>query len=130
MPIPKKREKNLGGHAVLCTGYDDKRQAFRIKNSWGTGWKDKGYFWMPYSFITSSYCSDFWTLELITEPKVVEEQSDFVTNLKEIFKTKKDLLTLSETFIVRIGVILKLDVDINYTKKRNLDTVSTFLNLI
>ena len=43
-----------GGHAVTITGFDDSRYggAFRVINSWGTGWGDQGYFWMPYSFAT------------------------------------------------------------------------------
>ncbi|MCS7292360.1 MAG: C1 family peptidase [Gloeomargarita sp. SKYBB_i_bin120] len=30
-------------HAVQLVGWDDKRQAWRIKNSWETGWGDGGY---------------------------------------------------------------------------------------
>ncbi len=42
---------NLGGHAVTVVGYDDIRfgGAFRVINSWGTGWGDNGYFWLPYN---------------------------------------------------------------------------------
>jgi hypothetical protein len=39
----------LGGHAMAVVGYDDARQAFRIQNSWGTGWGDLGYMWMGYA---------------------------------------------------------------------------------
>jgi len=35
-----------GGHAYLCTGYSEKRNAFRCMNSWGTGWGQKGKFWI------------------------------------------------------------------------------------
>ena len=27
-----------GGHAVVIVGYDDRRSAFKIANSWGTDW--------------------------------------------------------------------------------------------
>lgn len=33
-----------GGHAVLCVGYDLEHQAWICKNSWGSGWGEKGYF--------------------------------------------------------------------------------------
>ena len=33
-----------GAHAVLIVGYDDTQQAFIVKNSWGTGWGEFGYF--------------------------------------------------------------------------------------
>lgn len=66
MPMPQQGEKTEGGHAVMGAGYDDKKQAFLIRNSWGTGWGDKGYFWMPYAYITdSNLCDDFWTIRLV-----------------------------------------------------------------
>lgn len=40
------------------------------RNSWGTGWGDKGYFYMPYAFITDpNWASDFWMIESIMNPK-------------------------------------------------------------
>jgi hypothetical protein len=36
------------GHAMALVGYDDDRQAFRLINSWGTGWGDGGYLWIDY----------------------------------------------------------------------------------
>jgi hypothetical protein len=36
------------GHAVAIIGYDEKRQAVRIINSWGRGWGDRGYAWVSY----------------------------------------------------------------------------------
>jgi len=36
-----------GYHAVAIVGYDDK--GFYVKNSWGTGWGDQGYFRIEYS---------------------------------------------------------------------------------
>jgi C1A family cysteine protease len=40
--------KQLGGHAVVIVGYDDANQAFIVKNSWGEGWGEKGYFRIKY----------------------------------------------------------------------------------
>ena len=51
MPIPKKNEKLLGGHAIMAVGYNDEKEHFIIRNSWGIDWGDRGYFYMPYSFI-------------------------------------------------------------------------------
>ena len=33
-------------HAVLMVGYDDSKNAWKVKNSWGTGWGLSGYFWI------------------------------------------------------------------------------------
>lgn len=63
MTIPKADETLLGGHAVMAVGYDDEKQVFIVRNSWSEKWGDKGYFYMPYSFITNpDYASDFWTV--------------------------------------------------------------------
>jgi C1A family cysteine protease len=63
VPLPKKGEKQLGGHAVLAVGYDDSTQRFTVRNSWGDGWGDHGYFTMPYAYVTSArLASDFWVL--------------------------------------------------------------------
>jgi len=61
VPMPEPREKRLGGHAVIAVGYDDTRKMFIFRNSWGTGWGDKGYGYIPYAYLTnSSLTSDLW----------------------------------------------------------------------
>lgn len=35
-----------GGHAILVLGYSQYHQAFRLLNSWGAGWGEKGRAWM------------------------------------------------------------------------------------
>jgi C1A family cysteine protease len=63
MPMPKTDEKILGGHAVALVGFDDSRNVFIVRNSWGENWGDKGYFYMPYDFIKNpEYASDFWVI--------------------------------------------------------------------
>lgn len=65
MPYPNTRsEKLLGGHAVLLVGYDNTNQRFIVKNSWGQGWGDRGYFYMPYKVIQNTRMSDdFWVIK-------------------------------------------------------------------
>jgi C1A family cysteine protease len=68
MPMPKEGEEILGGHAVCAVGFDDNRRVFIVRNSWGDSWGDKGYFYMPYAFITNtSKCSDFWTVRTVKD---------------------------------------------------------------
>jgi C1A family cysteine protease len=64
MPIPRTRhDREDGGHAVMAVGYDDRKQAVLVRNSWGTDFGIKGYFWMPYSLISDSgFAHDFWTI--------------------------------------------------------------------
>jgi len=40
------------GHAVLCVGYNDDGQYFRVKNSWGPSWGEGGYFRIAYNDVT------------------------------------------------------------------------------
>jgi hypothetical protein len=35
-------------HAMTLVGYDERRQAFKLINSWGRGWGDHGYAWLGY----------------------------------------------------------------------------------
>ena len=35
-------------HAIVIVGWDDKKKAFLVKNSWGTQWGEKGYIWVAY----------------------------------------------------------------------------------
>lgn len=65
VPMPARKDKFLGGHAVCCVGYNDATSRFTVRNSWGTGWGDKGHFYIPYSYLTNtSLADDFWTIKL------------------------------------------------------------------
>ncbi len=35
-------------HSVVLVGWDDAKQAWLVKNSWGTEWGEKGYIWIQY----------------------------------------------------------------------------------
>ena len=66
VPMPQPTEQLLGGHAVLAVGYDDSRQRFIVRNSWGADWGAAGYFTMPYAYLTDgNLADDFWTIRLI-----------------------------------------------------------------
>jgi len=62
--MPEPGEKVLGGHAVALVGFDDKNKEFIVRNSWGSNWGDRGYFYMPYDYVLSQeLSSDFWTIK-------------------------------------------------------------------
>lgn len=64
--LPKPNEQSIGGHAVMCVGYDDAKQWFIVRNSWGDQWGMKGYFTLPYSYlISANLASDFWTIRVV-----------------------------------------------------------------
>lgn len=67
LPMPSPSEAVVGGHAVVLVGYNDAVDRFRVRNSWGTGWGQQGYFEMPYLYVTSaSLASDFWVMQTVT----------------------------------------------------------------
>src|SRR5215471_20564192 len=67
VPMPKPNEKTLGGHAVLAVGYDEAAQRFIVRISWGKNWGIKGYFTMPYAYLTDNDLSDdFWTIRVVS----------------------------------------------------------------
>ncbi len=66
MPAPS--GSRAGGHAVLAVGYDIPRRMFLIRNSWGKRWGDKGYFWMPFDYLSNpNLSSDYWTIRTFGE---------------------------------------------------------------
>ena len=54
-----------GYHAVLIIGYDDVDQCFVVKNSWGTGWGESGFFQIAYSELTSPVGFGDWTIAYV-----------------------------------------------------------------
>jgi C1A family cysteine protease len=66
-PMPKPGEQVLGGHAVVAVGYDDGQQCFIVRNSWGLKWGMKGYFTLPYGYLTDlNLSNDFWSIRLVS----------------------------------------------------------------
>ena len=74
IPYPVASDRVSGGHAVAAVGYDDAmeikhsasstptRGALIIRNSWGTGWGDRGYGYMPYEYVLKRLAVDWWVL--------------------------------------------------------------------
>lgn len=44
-------------HAVTLIGWDDGKQAWLMKNSWGTGWGESGYMWIHYGSNSIGYAA-------------------------------------------------------------------------
>jgi C1A family cysteine protease len=67
LKMPEPREGVIGKHAVLAVGYDDSEKRFLVRNSWGSKFGRKGYFTMPYEYLTKKHLSaDFWTIRVVS----------------------------------------------------------------
>jgi C1A family cysteine protease len=68
IPMPKRGEKMLGGHAVLVVGYDDRERHVIVQNSWGRGWGAGGYCFLPYDFfLHGDHAWDLWTVRRMND---------------------------------------------------------------
>jgi cathepsin L len=46
-------------HGVVLVGWDDSKKAWRMKNSWGTGWGESGYMWIAYGSNKIGYAASW-----------------------------------------------------------------------
>ena len=66
LELPEPGDRVEGGHAVLAVGYDDKREWFWVRNSFGDDWGKKGYFTVPYQYLMKEDLSaDFWVVNAV-----------------------------------------------------------------
>lgn len=66
IPLPGAGDHVIGGHAILAVGYDDTRHRLIFRNSWGPGWGQGGYGFLPYAYVLDlNLARDFWTIRTI-----------------------------------------------------------------
>jgi C1A family cysteine protease len=59
---PGPTEGFAGGHAIHFIGYNDQTKMLKFQNSWGSGWGDRGFGYLPYKFVEDGLSEDFWTI--------------------------------------------------------------------
>lgn len=64
-PSGKDAGPNQYGHCMLIVGYNDKKELFTLRNSYGPYWGDNGYCYASYNLIISDWVQDLWTMKRI-----------------------------------------------------------------
>lgn len=73
-------------HGIVVTGWDDEKQAWLIKNSWGLTWGEKGYAWVKYGKLDISYFTwvDVNRLDESYEAPKYTDEDKYVLNISSI----------------------------------------------
>jgi hypothetical protein len=50
----KSNDPHAAGHAMIITGFDDAKKAFKVQNSWGPNFGDKGIVWIDYALMVDT----------------------------------------------------------------------------
>jgi len=74
--MPRSNRQDAGGHAQVIVGYDD-HDRWIVRNSWGVGWGDGGYGYVPYGYLDASGADDLWVP--YRAPTVVDSTTVTVT---------------------------------------------------
>jgi len=70
-PGPPTDDKVQGWHAMTIVGYDERKQAFRLINSWGPRWGDHGYAWFSYNLLAQHRIREAYVLNVVPGPQAV-----------------------------------------------------------
>jgi hypothetical protein len=55
-------------HAMVLSGYDDTKGSFRVRNSWGNNWADKGSIWVEYNFFLTEFLIEAYVAQNHSSP--------------------------------------------------------------
>lgn len=97
------------GHAVVLVGYDDQLGAFKVQNSWGNDWANKGYLWVSYELLPKILREAYIAIpgegrsNLKTTQFTTDEVTNIITNRAILGATITDFGDLP---IVRYGFAL------------------------
>jgi cathepsin L len=96
-------------HAIMLVGWDDSRNAWLLRNSWGTNWGEGGYMWIEYGTNSVGAYAAWAMVEQdanakgkdqneAPKPKVYDER-----NLKIVNETGQDIEVSVQFFTERNG---------------------------
>lgn len=107
-------------HAMVLTGYDDNKSAFRLFNSWGQDWGDDGSTWISYDFVEDVVYEAY-----IAYPDTTQNNNNN-NNTSSCSSGATGNVTMINDGYTRIYVVFdEMPLNIPYYYVRQLDTVTT-----
>ncbi|HCL57509.1 MAG TPA: hypothetical protein DHW82_10940 [Spirochaetia bacterium] len=108
----------LGGHAMLLVGYDDSKKAYKVMNSWGTNWGEKGFLWLDYSLFEKD-CNAVYVMydDIANQPE--EKKAEIPQNVSASQGTYTDQIRIMWAKVENIDsyIIYRADAESDNFKK-------------
>lgn len=84
----------IGAQSLVILGYNDKKKAFKVWNTWGTNWGDQGYLWISYESFPKHTKSIYVANpsegnQLLTESKLMNELESLEFGEHNLFPPKE-----------------------------------------
>lgn len=97
IPSPRRKDRSLGGHAMVITAYDDEDWTLTIRNSWGEEWGNKGtvkisqddvaFFseaWAPHNISNGAECAPLLRgMKLVPSTSTIPQDDTTMEDLSE-----------------------------------------------
>ncbi|GAB4019574.1 hypothetical protein GCM10028808_57670 [Spirosoma migulaei] len=66
-------------HAMVIVGYDDNSRAFKVMNSYGSGWANQGFIWIDYDLFSELVIRSYFATNTLDDLKRVQAADQFIS---------------------------------------------------
>ena len=98
---PDDSDPVVGWHAMVIVGFSDKDKVFIVRNSWGTDFGDKGYCYIPYSYVLDTSLNSMCCVITKISASDIEVKGDI----------KKISVQFDETNTRILAALLRIKID-------------------
>lgn len=99
-------------HAMVLCGFNEEQQVFKVRNSWGEGFGDRGYCYLPYEYVMQY---GYWDCVAIQEIELAQEIKG---DGDEIGKIEGSVFTIKQTDRPQL-YFSETDLRIRYALRKN-----------
>lgn len=109
-----KEPKENHSHAMVLCGFNDEQKVFKVRNSWGTDFGDRGYCYLSYDYIMQY---GYWDCVAIQEIEIEQEQADGEDG-KTVQKIEDTVFTIKQTDRPQLN-FSETDLAVRYALRKN-----------